>query len=193
APDSQHVSVVGPTVEGGSIAMADRTPGLPPGLGYGNGPGPDFNPDPEPVDNLAGPVPPSTPPTSNAPTVLSSVASTTDPEADSPGADQRALAQADWVVQLGARVQRWLGPAPKSELEIQPVDGALAEAAPARNEFPTGPRDQAGSNRGRNFLSTAQADLGGPVSLVVIGAVAYRLRNPMVNWWRRRGTTPTGW
>jgi hypothetical protein len=110
-----------------------------------------------------------------------------DPGANTKRADASALAQAQWLVRLGSFVQHWFGPslpaAPTRPFVGEPAELRLAvgdAAAP-------GPREPAGSPRNRHMTSIAQSDLGAVAGLIMVGAAAHRLRQPVRKWWRTRG------
>jgi len=184
----QNVAPVGPAVEAGSIAVADSTTGLQPGILY------------ESV-SASGPMPGGGDQLGQAePTRMGTVANDQairlaageaeqrrlDPEASSTRADERALVQAEWLVRLGSTLKSWLVPAVDAS-ETKALAAASLEArAMVGNDAAAGLRDSAGSNRTSRSTSAAQADIGAVASLVMVGSVAFRLRQPIQKWWRRR-------
>jgi len=187
-PMGQSVAPVGPTVETGSIAVADSTTGLQPGIRYES-------------MSVSGPTPGDGVRLGQAePTGVGTVADDPairlaaggalqhhrDPEANSTRADERALAQSEWLVRLGSRIKNWLVPMPAAS-EINASTAASIEAqAMARNDAATGARDSAGSDRNKRPTASAQADIGAGAGLVIAGAMVFRLRQPIQKWWRRR-------
>ncbi len=183
SPTAQHVAVVGPTAEGASTALADNAAGLLPGIRYRSVP--------DPEDRLGAGDPPVGPDATAAGPVVASEAVLPAPEgANSRGgrdrADAQALARADWLVRLAARLGDTLAPALPEESPL-PATTAEPTAVTAQTDAPAiPPSDADGSVRGNPRVSVAHADLGAPVSLVLAIACTYRLRRPLRKWWRRQ-------
>ncbi|MFI5455036.1 MAG: DVUA0089 family protein [Isosphaerales bacterium] len=187
-PAGQNVTPVGPTVDEGSIAVADSTTGLQPGLRYESmsAPGPGQG-----NSDQSGEVKPAgAGPVANDQAIRLAARGSEqlrlDPEADSARADERALAQSEWLVRLGSRMKSWLMPSPAGS-EIKSHAAAPSEAmAMVGNDAAAGSRGSRDFNRNKRSTSSAQADMGAAASLIMAGAVAYRLRQPCQKWWRRR-------
>jgi len=193
-PAGQNVTPVGPTVDEGSIAVADSTTGLQPGLRYesmsASGPGPGDS------DQSGQAKPAGAGTVANDQAIRLAVGGSEqlrlDPEADSARADERALAQAEWLVRLGSRIKSWLVPSPAAA-EIKSHAAAPLEAmAMVGNDAAAGLGGSRGFNRNKRSTSSAQVDIGAAASLIMVGAVAYRLRQPFQKWWRRRDRLASG-
>ena len=186
APAGQNVAPVGPTVESGSISLADSTNGLQPGIRYESV----STREPGDADELATAVRTGMGTVVNDQAIRQAAGSAKlrlDPEVNSALADTHALAQADWLVGLGARIRSWLVPSPAAP-EIKPTAVASLDAMATAGDDPAaGPGDPAGFVRNKRATSSAQFDIGAAASLIVGGAVAYRLRQPLQKWWRRTG------
>jgi hypothetical protein len=182
---SQNVAPVGPTVEGGLVATADNSNDLGEGAGLqsivdtsrwyrddqlARTERPDAEPRPVPAVHVASTVDSPWP----------------DPTTSSVRADERALAQADWLISLGARLKDWFA---------SPGASAGADALAATSSSTSGmvqnDRSQARARerfvRGKHTTSTAQADVGAVLGLMTVGVVAYRLRRPLQHWWQQKG------
>jgi hypothetical protein len=109
-----------------------------------------------------------------------------DPEAESTRADERAVAQAEWLVGLGGRIKHWLMPSPDTTAVETRTAAPVETPATAGNRMAGGVRGSRGDGQPRDSTSAAQVDIGAAASLIVVGAVAYRLRQPLHKWWRRR-------
>jgi len=184
-PGGQNVAPVGPTVEAGSIAVADSTTGLQPGIRYES----TSAPGPGDGDQLGEAVPTGAGTVANDQAIRLAAGGAElrlDPEAQSTRADERALAQAEWLGRLGSRIRSWFVPSP-STTDIKPPAAPLVARTMAGNNAAAQPHDAAGFNRNKRLTSSAQVDIGAAASLIMVGAVAYRLRQPLQKWWRRRG------
>jgi hypothetical protein len=188
---SENVAVVGPTVEAGSIAVADSANGLGQGSVYAlmldtsrwhrddvrlgeTGPAA--------VDPLANP----------ANRLATGVASPRlDAKASAARADERALAQTDWLIGLGARLRGWLAGGPSVAGADSVAAASLRSGAMVLSDRAED-RAQDHSDRSKRFAATAQADLGAAVSLMTIGVIAYRLKRPLQRWWQRTGRPAVG-
>jgi hypothetical protein len=185
-PGGQNVAPVGPTVETGAIAIADNTTGLQAGIRYGSM----FASTPEPGDGaqLAEAVATDREPAANDQASRLAASGTErrlDPEAQSARADARALTQAEWLARLGSRIRGWLAPWPATK-EVQPPTAPLVAQIMAGNHAATRLLGRGPSDGNKRFISSAHADIGAVASLIVVGAVGYRLRKPLLKWWRRR-------
>jgi hypothetical protein len=180
--DAGHVSAVGPTAEGGLVALADNGAGLVPGIRYGSALGSSPLVGAEDLALLPGaPGAPALVSRDDAPRGQGGASAGGD------SADARALARADWLIQLAD----WLNDGLRSPEPAQPGDPAvhvpllamvgnpLAATTQGRR---SGPAGWAGSG---GWQSLIQDDLGASASLVVAAAVSYRLRRPLRKWWRR--------
>ena len=109
-----------------------------------------------------------------------------DAETASARADILAVAQTEWVMRIGSFVQDWFT-APRSDA---PRQAALTRAVPPPEAFAHQPaqfvKDPASPWRNRHLISALRSELGATASLIMIGAVAYRLRHPIRGWWRER-------
>jgi hypothetical protein len=185
--ENQSVAPVGPAVQTGSVSFAGNSPGLLPGIRYSSalavdvGAGQGDQPgqtalanakavpqDEDPFVRLAGALPGS------------------DPETAGARADAYALAQAEWLVRLGARLKTWIAPSLGHADVKPPLATPLAIHAMATDDSPAGGLPPAGPQRDHRWGSQAQADLGAAAGLILTGAAAYRLRRPIQKWWRRR-------
>jgi hypothetical protein len=192
-PAAQNIAPIGPTVATGSVALADSSTGLHPGMPYASLPtsGQELG-----NGELA---------TDTQPLATETVASRAEIRADSVGArplqdaetksaraDEQALAQAEWLVRLGSRLGNWFlrSPAPG---EIQTGTLAPLKARPviADVALPDG-RDLRRLSRPKRSISSAQVDIGAAASVIVVGTIAFRLRQPIQKWWRRANRTAPG-
>jgi hypothetical protein len=183
---NQSVAAVGPTVEAGSTAVANSGNGFDPGITYwstldvsewlGN--------EAQLAElKKAG----QQPAPADAAVAAASVDGLVRPEADSSGADLRALGQAEWLMRLGARVQGWLGAA-TGALNSRPEESVPRSADLLVQNTPDSRREGAKTdNRSRRTSSAAQADLGTTACAIVVGVAVYRLRRPLIKWWRQNG------
>jgi hypothetical protein len=163
----------------GSMALAGNTTGLPPGIQYGSVlADEDQSAETELADAESAP--------SDQAIRLASAGTLPglDPESGSARADALALAQAEWLVRLGARLQSWLVPSPGLADVKTPVGSPLDTRAMVRNDPPSGLREEPVLENSKRFGSKAQADLG-VVSVLTFGVVAYRMRRPLQKWWRQ--------
>jgi hypothetical protein len=187
SPDAQNVSPVGPTAPGGSIALADNGAGLLPGIRYQTSPG-------APTDvsdrGLLGAT--STPRSGDiVPGELA--AHGTDPDALSVRADAQALATGDLLVRLAGWLRDGLATSSRHDAAVPTDRGELVASRMDQDPVPARLLRRAGSAATGGSPSLVQADLGAPVSLIVGAAVAYRLRQPLLDWWRRDDQTQAGW
>jgi hypothetical protein len=185
-PSAHNVAPVGPTVETGAVALADSSTGLHPGIGYGSLP---------PSSAELGNTEPSDDAQPTASETLASehkvdmpsgdAIARLDAEAKSARADQNALDQAEWWVHLGSRLSSWLIGSPVATN----IEGR--SAMPVEQSTMAG-RDAVASqhnsdrfNPSRRSISAAQVDIGAAASLIIVGTVAFRLRQPLQKWWRQ--------
>jgi hypothetical protein len=181
----QTVAPVGPMVDTGSIAVADSSKGLQPGIRYESvstsdlGPG---NGDPPGEVVLSGGQP-----TANDEAIRLAAAGTElrlDPGAASAQADDHALGQAEWLVRLGSRINSWLTRSPVNpKIEAHSPPRLLAQplVASAASAIPSESTDV---DRNKRSRSSAHSDIGAAATLIVAGTVAFRLRQPLQKWWR---------
>jgi hypothetical protein len=178
-PSSQAaaIGVVGPTVPGGLMVMADRSASLSPGIvghWYGRL---------ENTDGADAATNGDGRPDGFRSAAVNLAAAEGDAAADS--ADAVAISRSDRIVELGLRLGRWLSPAVITGTQEIPTDtpSALPELLAAID---------AESVRGQELLKSDpsdridQADLAIPTGLIVVSAAAYRLRQFAGRWWRRR-------
>jgi hypothetical protein len=180
---AQHVAAVGPTAEGGSIALADAAAGLLPGIRYHSVPGPE--------DRPGTGDPPVGPDATVLAPVVASDAGLPAPDGTDPGsgrvrADVQALARADWLVRLAARVADAIAPASSEEPVVLATMATPAAVPTHPNQPASPPSDSAGSASVDPWQSVVHADLGAPLSLVAALAFSHRLRRPLRKWWRRQ-------
>jgi hypothetical protein len=185
--NAMNVAAVGPMVESGMVAVADRSGGIMQGIRYG------ASTEIEPATNIAS--------DSSSAEVVASAASDKatpqtvkvinhrDPEALSLGADRRALAQAEWLVKLGLGIGEQFGISrmltndsgePVVNPRIESPDLLAKVSKDADREAREAP---VVTNSGR-------LDSGLPVGALVIAAVSYQMRRPLRRWWRARHDIP---
>ena len=175
-----HIAAVGPAVEGGLVAMANVGNGFLPGILALSSSSP--NPIDQPLpDEISAPeaekldasdglevlgVPPVPEPGSDS-----------EPE----GGDLAALVRADRLAGLVARLGRWftLG-AGARDLGPSGDDRSVLVA----NADTSADRAEAGADEEHDQIE--QAELGVPTTLLVVSALAYRLRRLVRRWRRRR-------
>jgi hypothetical protein len=184
---NQYVAPVGPAVEIGSSSIAGNSTGLLPGIRYGLvlspdvGPGEQEQPGPAALADVG-----SVPSGEEVPKRLAGARPGADPEAGSSRADAFALAQAEWLVRLGIKLQAWLAPSPGLDEIKPPLGPPIERQTIVRHDSLSGRSGPAGVDRNRRSASKAQADFGAAATLVLAGAAVYRLRHPIQKWWRRR-------
>ena len=186
SPSAQHVAVVGPTAAEGSIALADNAAGLLPGIRYQSVP--------NPVDRLGAGDPPVAPDATIVGPVVASEAVLPAPDGAAPRngrdrADAQALAQADWLVRLAARLGDTIVPPTREEPLLLATTAAPTLVPTNLNPPAIPPSDSAGAPSANPWQSVVHADLGAPISLVVAVAFSHRLRRPLRKWWRRQDQT----
>jgi methionine-rich copper-binding protein CopC len=102
-------------------------------------------------------------------------------------ADVHALAESDWVVRIGSLVQDWFaysrpdGPAHPS------MDGSVAPTLTAGAQPELLVKEPVASWQNRHFTPMLRSDIGGAAGIIMVGAVAYRMTQPVRTWWRARG------
>jgi hypothetical protein len=182
----QNVAPVGPTVETGSIALADSSPGLHPGIRYEFTPGSDGGlDDGEPLRELQPVISEAAPADQEIRLASSGMELRLDPEARSARADEHALDQAEWLVGLGSRIRNWLMRSPAGPQVEARATASYEARSMAGNDAAASRRDGTRAHRERRSLSSAQADIGAAASLIIVGTVAFRLRQPIQKWWQR--------
>ena len=78
----------------------------------------------------------------------------------------------------GIRIRSWFVSAPRTreiKLPVAPLEARLM----AGNNAAVDPRGSAGFNGNKRIRSSAQVDIGAAAGLIVVGAIAYRLRQPL--------------
>jgi hypothetical protein len=179
----EHVAVVGPAVVGGSIALADSSLGLLPGIIYWSSGSVDDRAR-EQADQGSLAEASSSPVADSAGADASLSTETAGAGASSSSGDALAVMKADRIVELAARLGRWLSLG-ASEEEAAPDGGELAGPellAGTDAEIGRGSADRLPEHSSDRI---DQADLGIPTGLIVVSAAAYRLRQLAGRWWRR--------
>ena len=111
-----------------------------------------------------------------------------DPDAASTRADVQALAQAEWLPRIGslvAQLVRILAVRPTRCSSLRTSQSHRFAWRSTRSALNAEGHD--GSWRNRRLISMLRGDLGAAASVIMVGAVAYRLRKPLKKWWRQRG------
>jgi len=179
----EHVAVVGPAVAGGSIALADSSSGLPPGIFHGSS-----VPVNEPVLKEADPAQvPADSDSSPANLAGAEVSSSMNPEAmlaSSSSADALAVMKADGIAELAGLLGRWLSPGGGEDAAAARGGELGGSGLLAGTDMETG---RVPADRSAELSSDRidHADLGMPIGLIVVSAAAYRLRQLAGRWWRR--------
>jgi hypothetical protein len=169
------IGVVGLTVPGGSMAIADRAAGLSSGFAghwYGR------------LENTDGADAATNGDARGAGVTIVAVdLEAAEGDAVQESADGLAISRSDRIVELGLRLGRWLSPAVITGTQdiTSGAPSALPEMLAAI---------QAESARGQELLPSDlsdridHADLGIPTGLIVVSTAAYRLRQFAGRWWR---------
>jgi hypothetical protein len=180
AAQGVHVAVVGPTVPGGSIALADSTGSLMPGIAYVSSGS--FDGDPASATDGRAPAGPTA---QEGPVAGTDLSEPQNAVALAAAGDAAALKRADRVVDAVTRLGRWFfqgqGEEQTIPLDTQAVDPTLIAGLSRGGD--SDPADPYGEPRSDQI---EQAGFGVPLGLVVASAGAYRLRQLAVRWWRRR-------
>ncbi len=177
-PSSQvgPIGVVGPTVPGGSMALADRSAGLSPmiaGHWYGR------------LENTDGADAATNVEVQGDGVRIAAVdLEPAKGDAAQESADALAISRSDRIVELGLLLEGWFSPAvitgaqeiPSGAPSALPEMLAAIEAERVRRQDLMQPGH---SDR------IDQADLAIPTGLIVVSAAAYRLRQFTGRWWRR--------
>ena len=167
---AQQVAVVGPTVEGALVSVADRVNGLLPGIRYGSGSDSEWrvgNGEPMDAGSANGsPVSPQEP---------GSLAAAAKLETVGVRDDSRVLAQVDRLLGLvggfpGEIIPSWLGW--RSNASRTSRASNLPEMPPPADLLAHSPR----RNRQEHLI---EADLTIPLSVIVATAIAYRMKKPL--------------
>ncbi len=184
---SQNVAAVGPSVAAGSTALTDTGNSLLSGIQYGSTI--DWSEWLGDAENLAGAPPggPKAPPQDIAVARASSGARThLEPEADGARADDQALGQAQWLVRLGARLQRWLTSEQGTDQPTTQADAPVIAASVVQNARAGHQSEPNAAGRKGRVSSAAHSDLGAIAGVILAGATACRLRRPLLSWWRMK-------
>jgi hypothetical protein len=184
--ESQSLAVIGPAVEAGSTALADS--------GNNNvsnwyGSAINWSAWVAHEDNLVEVEAANEQAVLNdmgvvQPRAVAGVPARLDPEAEGARADDRALGQAQWLVQLGTRLQRLVMSATaadntsRKEAALLLSDAQVQNSPASMHKMPT-KRYHAGQKS-----SAVQADLGAAACVILVSAAACRLRRPLLNWLR---------
>ena len=102
-------------------------------------------------------------------------------------ADIRALTKTEWVTRIGSLVQDWFMPSREFARSQLAETESLFHHSRRRRASTRAVllvNDPAKSWRNRHFISVARGDLGATAGLIMVGAVAYRLRLPISRWWQ---------
>jgi Bacterial pre-peptidase C-terminal domain len=97
-------------------------------------------------------------------------------------ADIQALARTEWASRIGSVIHGWFIPSrsdasPRTaEAELMPPSAKIAHQAARFVKDPANPW------RNRQLISMLRSEIGATASLIMIGAVAYRLRHPIRVW-----------
>ena len=180
--DGQASSGAGPVAESGAIAQAGGASGQALAAGYMSVVAPRGGPDgdiPEVIEQPGQDTVSTETPINSTPETIEA---RRDPDAASARADVRALARSEWVVRVGSSIQDWLASARFDGWAQAPLTDSLAPTITAEiipGSVVTGP---ANSWRNRRLNSMLRSDIGAFASLIVVGAVAYRIRQPLETW-----------
>ena len=184
---SQSVAAVGPSVAAGSTALTDSGNSLLSGIGYGSSI--DWSEWLGDAENLAGALPggPKAPPQDLAVARASTGARVNiEPEADGARADDQALGQAQWLVRLGARLQRWLTSEQGADRSTTQAAVPAIGANVVQNTLAGHQSEPNATGRKGRVSSAAHSDLGAIAGVILVGATACRLRRPLLSWWRMK-------
>jgi Bacterial pre-peptidase C-terminal domain len=107
-----------------------------------------------------------------------------DPLAHGAGADQLALGRAEWLVRLGARLQRWLAPVAAGNETLLESPEPLLRSGLVQNSRGLTLGNPGDEERNERTRSAAHADLSAATCVILVGATACRLRRPLLKWWR---------
>ena len=183
---SQSLAAVGPSVPIGSTAVADSGNSLISSFQYGstidwsqwlaNGE--------KPTDVV---VADQNPDLTDATVVRASadVPARLGPRADGVRADQLALGRTEWLVRLGARLQRWLA-APAGNEALIDSAGPLLRSGLVQNSRDRKKGNPGDGERTERTSPAAHADLGAAACMILAGATVCRIRRPLLKWWRTK-------
>jgi hypothetical protein len=183
---SQSLAAVGPSVPTGSTAVADSGNSLISSFQYGSTI--DWSQWLVEEEKPADVVIADQKPNSTDVTVVQAsadVPARSEPRADGARADQLALERAEWLVRLGAGLQRWLAAVAGNE-------PAIGSAAPrVRSGLVQNSRDWKRGNPGdeertERTSPAAHADLGAAACMILAGATVCRIRRPLLKWWQTK-------
>jgi len=180
------IASVGPSVDGTSVALADSTRGLIPGIRYASmfetgsredaGAPADGN-RAGAKDRLGGEAIGATAAQSD---------NRLDPDATSIRADQRALLQSEWLIRVAGTIRDWFGPT-SADSRISHSD--FSSAPPLPSNLAAAGREAFAARSPRRLTivdRTARADVEFPAGLLVVAVAVCRLHAPVRRWWRRR-------
>jgi hypothetical protein len=189
--DALVVAPVGPVVDSASVALADGGKGLMPGIRYTS----TLSNSPETSDP---PVPAVLAVSQDraAEELVRAAASTMlvrlDAEVASARADERALVGSEWLARLGNMVHDWLVPSHPSIGEAPAELPSTGEPATRHEGTPSRPHDTGAGARPDRNASIGRAEIGIPTGVIMAAAFAYRLRQSLPKWWRRRRGSACG-
>ena len=184
---SQSLAAVGPSVPAGSLAVADSGNSLvsPYVLGSAINWSEWLADDVKLVDEgLVGQKPIS----ADASVVRASadVPAHSEHPADGDRADQLALERAEWLVRLGAGLQRWLAPAAAGNKAPIDSPSLLMRSGLVQNSRDWKRRKSGVGEQTERRSPAAHADLGAAACMILAGATACRMRRPLLKWWRTK-------
>jgi hypothetical protein len=174
-------------VEANSIAQAGGFSGQSLSAGNGSLQAPADEPDAESSAATEEPAVATVPNDRPSGTTSNSALASLDSSALSSRADAGALARAEWVVRLGSVVQYWFASSLPDARSNPSAGEPPAPRLVVGNQSVPGVGEATGSRRNRPVTSRLHGDLGAAASLIMVGAVAYRMREPLRKWWRMRG------
>jgi hypothetical protein len=186
--NAMNVAAVGPMVELGMVAVADRSNGPMAGIRYGSSSV--TAPPTESTYDSSDPALVTTVPAKNVRTEALTAIAARDPENASLVADRRALAQAEWLVRLAVGFGEQFG----LSSSVPNVTAGAGSKSPVADStvLVQNPANQRKSiHEPRTSVNSAQLDAGLPLGVVVMAAVSYRMRRPLRRWWRARQDLPS--
>ena len=95
------------------------------------------------------------------------------------------MGNVELLLRLGARVQGWLGAALRGGNDQSAVNRLVPTNSLAQNELASGQDLAKEDDQTTRERSTAQVDLGAATCAILVGAVACKLRRPIIKWWQR--------
>jgi hypothetical protein len=180
----EHIAAVGPVVAGGSVALADSSPGLLPGITYGSA-----GPREDPVASTADGIEISTRPSASDGGLARAEGvargALAEAQVESSRADARALVQADRIAQIAAMLQHLVSPEQTSDQDL-PTTGGERPSGLLVAEVGSGVDVRSTDQPADRQLDRIEhAELAIPTALLLASAAAYRLRQFSARWWRQ--------